>query len=69
MPEPETLFRRRGLGDDHVKNLPIVLDNAHKLPKRLAPAHPDQRDIKNSDSYTDGLKTDFLVLSVRGGLP
>jgi len=38
MPEPETLFRRNGLGDDHAVNLPIVLNDEHKLPNRLTPA-------------------------------
>ena len=37
MPEPETLFRRPRLGDDHAVNLPIVVDDGHKLPNRLAP--------------------------------
>jgi len=39
MPEPETLFRRQRLGDDHAENLPIVLDDGHKLPNRLAPTN------------------------------
>jgi len=47
MPEPETLFRRNGLGDDHAVNLPIVLDDGHKLPNGLAPTHPTLQRIEN----------------------
>jgi NTP pyrophosphatase (non-canonical NTP hydrolase) len=42
-----------------VKNLPIVLDDGRKLPNCLTSAYSDQRDIKSSDSYADGLNTDF----------
>ncbi len=47
MPETVALFRRRGLGDDHVKNLPIVLDDRHKLPNCLTSADPALQGIEN----------------------
>jgi len=47
MPEPETLFRRQRLRDEHVKNLPIVLDDGLKLPNRLASAHSALQGIEN----------------------
>jgi|688.fasta_scaffold275482_2 hypothetical protein len=38
MPEPETLLRRNGLGDDHAVDLPIIVDDEPKLPDCLTAA-------------------------------
>ena len=47
MSEPVALPWRTRLGDDYAVNLPIVLDDGHKLPNRLASAHPALQGIEN----------------------
>lgn len=47
MPEPETLFRRKGLRNDYAINLPIVLDDWRKLPNRHTSAHAPLQGIEN----------------------
>ena len=68
MPEPETLFRRQRLRDEHVKNLPIVLDDGLKLPNRLASAHPAQAAPADNDRpmIFEVLKCDQLLEAASG---
>ncbi len=68
MPKAMALSRRKGLADDHTVNLPIVVDDGHKLPHRLASTHPTLQRIENIfEPISVGRRGDLSPL--RSGYP